>query len=388
MGEQPMMIDRIPARSPLRTALVAGALAFSLVAARRRAFAQDTFTALAKLPASTDTCCKPQSKLWFHDGRWWAVMPSTSAKPSGTWLWRLEPNHSWTNVLRLSAATGTRADARAVGDVTHILLHGSSPQLVSIQYDPSQTNYVPWSVRPTITSIPLPGSETATIDIDTTRRLWLSTESGSNVLVRWSDPPYSTFSNPITLANNIAADDITSVIAMPVPAPPKIGVYWSNQNTERLGFRTHRDGDPPTTWSADEVPASQSALHVGGGMADDHMNLKLGADGTLYVAAKTSYNDPSFPLMALLIRRPNGVWDNLYEVDDIGTRPLMLLNDANDLLRFVYPSDSGGGPLLYRDSHMSSIDFGSRHTLISATVNNPTSTKENWVDQVVVLAGG
>ena len=50
--------------------------------------------------------------------------------------------------------------------------------------------------------------------MDTTSRLWLSTESGSNVRVYYSDPPYTGFSGPIVLASNIGSDDITVVTAL------------------------------------------------------------------------------------------------------------------------------------------------------------------------------
>src|SRR5207249_4840607 len=67
--------------------------------------AQEQVTALAPVKLSTTTGEKPQSKLWFHAGRWWAVLPSTSATPTGTWLWRLGADNHWTNVLRLSSST-------------------------------------------------------------------------------------------------------------------------------------------------------------------------------------------------------------------------------------------------------------------------------------------
>ena len=97
---------------------------------------------------------------------------------------------------------------------------------------------------------------------------------------------------PAFLANNIMEDDITAVIALPLPGSPSVGVFWSNQTTDRFGFRLHVDGANPMTWLPDEVPASQSALNVGAGMADDHLNVKVGSDGTLYAAVKTSYDTP------------------------------------------------------------------------------------------------
>src|SRR5919197_928387 len=376
-------------RDPVRSLLLDG-LTFivMLMATRRVALAQETITTLSKISVSTTTGEKPQSKIWFHAGRWWTVLPSTSVSPTGTWLWRLGADNRWTNVLRLASSTSSNADAKVVGDVTHVLLHSGAPQLVSLEYVPASTNYAFWSVRPNATSISLSGSETAMIDIDTTDRMWLSTESGSNVRVYYSDYPYSAFSGPITLANNINSDDITVVTALPVPDPPKIGVLWSNQNTQRFGFRVHFDDDRANVWEADEVPASQSALHVGGGMADDHLNVAVASDGTLYAAVKTSYDSSGFPVIALLVRRPDGTWDALYHVDTIGTRGIVLLNEPADLIRVVYTSSSSGGNILYRDSFMSVIGFGARKTLMTGTLNNATSTKENWTNQVVVIASG
>ena len=125
-------------------------------------------------------------------------------------------------------------------------------------------------------------------------------------MVFYSDYPYTSFTGPIFLAANILEDDITAVTAL--PALHAVGVLWSNQRTQRFGFRVHRDGDPPdaSAWFADEVPASQSALHIGGGMADDHLNVAVASDGTLFAAIKTSYNSSSAPLVGLLVRRPNG----------------------------------------------------------------------------------
>ena len=116
------------------------------------------------------------------------------------------------------------------------------------------------------------------------------------------------------------SDDIEVITALPNGT---VGVFWSNQNTRRFGFRTHVDGEPATTWSVNEVPASQSALNVGSGMADDHMNVAVASDSTLYVAIKTSYDTSDYPKMALLVRRPDGTWDDLYPVDNTGTRPLV-----------------------------------------------------------------
>ncbi|WP_299701337.1 T9SS type A sorting domain-containing protein [uncultured Pontibacter sp.] len=168
--------------------------------------------------------------------------------------------------------------------------------------------------------------------------------------------------------------------------PGKIGVLWSNQNTDRWGFKTHTDGASPSSWSADEVPASQSALDVGYGMADDHMNLKVASDGTLYCAIKTGYNDEAYPLIGLLVRRPNGVWDDLYDVSRIGTTPIVVLNEEAGKLRVVYPSKTYGGDILYNESPLSNISIGPQMTLMrGAPYRDPTSSKQNFSSSGVIL---
>src|SRR5690606_34913154 len=107
----------------------------------------------------------------------------------------------------------------------------------------------------------------------------------------------------------------------------------------------------------DEVPAGSSALPVGGGMADDHLNTAVASDGTLYAAVKTSYNSPSHPAVALLVRRPNGTWDPLYEVDHEGTRPIVVLNEQNDTVSVLYTEDDLPEDIAWKTSSRSSINF-------------------------------
>ena len=339
-----------------------------------------TFTTI---PVTDSTGEKPQSKLWRHDGTWWAVLPSTAVSPAGTWIWRLNPDDTWSNVHHISSNTDVQADAKSIGAVTHVLLHGPSPELVSVQYDATGNTYEPWVSRPAATPISLPDSEIATIDLDSTGRMWLATENGTNLNVHYSDSPYTSFTGPITLANNINGDDIGVVTALPNDT---IGVLWSNQTTQRFGFKVHVDGQLATTWSADEVPAAGSALKVGLGMADDHLNVTVASDGTLYAAVKTSYDTAGYPKIAMLIRRPNGTWDPLYEVDQSGTRGIVLLNEQDDTVRLVYTSSEGFNDLVTKKSSTSSIAFGPRSTLITDGVNDATSTKQNWTGRVPVMA--
>ena len=305
---------------------------------------------------------KPQFEVWQHDGTWWSVFPTTAsgATSAGTWLWKLVGT-AWTEALNLSGSTDLKADVEVAGNVVHVLLNaGTSTQLVSLEY--SGATYQPWSARLTPSPISLPNSEIATIEIDSTGRMWLATENDANtqIVAYYSDSPYATWNGPVTVATGVNDDDSAVVTAL----PGKIAILWSNHNTQRFGFRVHTDGTDPATWADDEVPASQSALNIGLGMADDPMNLAVASDGTLYAAVMTSYDTAGYPKIALLVRRPAGTWDDLHEVDQAGTWPIVLLDEVHGYLTVVYTSsESSYGPMVYKQSTTGPIAFGDQTTL-------------------------
>ncbi len=344
--------------------------------------AQTRFTSLVNLnplSISADTGEKSQAKVWNYAGRHWAVL----ANPAGTFIWRLDGTN-WTNVLKLSSQTNTKADSKVVGSLVHILLfQGVTSELVSVQYSAALGTYQLWSQRISTVTINLPLTvEIANIEVDGRGRMWLAYDGFTEIYVTWSDAPYQNWSGPITIATGLSTDDTGGIIAL----PGKVGVFWSDQKTERFGFKTHLDGADPSDWSNDEVPGSQSALNIGKGMADDHLHMAVSSDGTLYCAVKTSYDTAGYPAIALLIRRPRGGWDNLNEVSRMGTRPIVVLNESINRLSIVYTNKIGDGDIVYKESSVPNISFGNQRILIAGSYNNATSTKANFTSEVVILA--
>ena len=349
---------------------------------------------------------KPQSKVWNYYATWWAVIPvnAQGGDPSGTYLWRLDGN-TWTKLLFLSSDKYTQADCKVVGNVTHIFLFsGTSSELVSVEHVITGNTYQFWSTRPgnipiTLTS----GVETATIDIDSNNRMWLASDGGSSVNIRWSDSPYSGWSSAISLAS-IAPDDICAVTAF---GGNKIGVMWSNQvaNPNKFGFKYRDDSTAvpsESDFSADEVPSSQSEEGISYGMADDHINFAVGSDGSIYVAVKTAYDQNNSPMVALLVRRPlpdssGNHWEDLHNVrvrdgsDIEPTRPIVLLDDDHERVYVIYALDVNGDDIMYKHSSSTSISFpaGTGIELIPNDTNDwddVASTKQNFNSEVVIVA--
>jgi hypothetical protein len=338
-----------------------------------------SITPLQNLNSSGGTGEKPQSKVFEYADQWWTVMPTKN----GTSVFRLDGT-SWSQTQQISTNKKTYADVKIDGDLAHVLLFsGTKSQVATLQYNAIDNVFEVWSQQPQIANVALSKSaETATIEKDSTDRLWIASDAKTTVQVRYSDD-YINWSAPIIVAAGIKSDDISAIIAMPNDT---IGVFWSNQATERFGFKVHADGADPTQWSADEVPGSQSALNVGKGMADDHMHLAVTSDGTLYAAVKTSYDKSGYPKIGMLVRRPNGTWDNFYAVAGAGTRPVVVVNEVAGKVIVAHTTKEGGGDIVYRESDLNNISFAPRKVLIQGGVNDVTTTKTTSTDQIVFMA--
>ena len=335
---------------------------------------------------------KPQSRVWQYNNTWWAVFSTniSGASSAGTWLWKLEGT-TWIEVQKLSTSTSVKADVKPLGNNAYILLfNGSGPtsaQLAKVQFSGGIYQ------APVISDIfsSLTGSgEVATLDINSTGRMWVSMSNAANgVKVFYSVAPYSTWSGPITLASmNVWDDDTTDLIAM--PGINKVGVLWGDQYDRVFRFFVHNDGDDPATWMTETLPYDPALQNLGTGsptygVADDHINLAVASNGTLYAAVKTSYDTAGYPKMALYIRHSDGTWDNLYGVDEAGTRPIVLLDEVHGMLTYIYTSSEGYNPIVYQQSPTTTINFPGRTTLRSASFNDSTSMKANYNGEFVVL---
>ena len=227
------------------------------------------------------------------------------------------------------------------------------------------------------------GVETATIETDGDGLLCIASDSEHQVNVRWKGPSDRAFSEPITLADGISQDDICVITSL---RDGSVGVLWSNQNTQRYGFRRHVSASKPDQWFPDEVPAGQSAIDHGDGMSDDHLNVAVATDGTLYATVKSGYDTAGMPLISCLVRRPHGRWDSLYDVDDEGSRGIMLLDESRKTFYVVYTSYRDNS-IVFKSSSTDSIAFSDRVTLMEGRrINNVSSTRQNVSGMFPIVA--
>ena len=305
---------------------------------------------------------------------------------TGTHIWKFSDDH-WTKHLLLSEKVHAQADCYATSDTVFILLFQDDASASTVvKFDELRRQYAFLDPTRPLTPIAFTvDTETATIALDGKSTLWMTYEAKQNIEVRTSTPPYDHWSSPQRIGSSVANDDISAIIRM----SNSIGILWSNQRTQRFGFRVHRDGDPIDAWSPDELPAGQDAIDVGEGMADDHINMKYLPDGTLFAAVKTSYDTPEYTKIGLLVRRPSGAWDDLHHVSYTGTRPMVTVDTGCNLLNVYYTHVESGGDIVVKKSPLDTISFGKEIPLLRGqNYNNVTSTKFPYDCQNIVLASG
>jgi hypothetical protein len=342
------------------------------------------------------TGSKPESKLWWNDGSWWATM--WSAADGSYHIFRLElATHTWVDTgTVIDVRAGTRADALWDGTHLYVASHvyancgcstpatGNPSRLYRYGYDAVARRYVldagfPVAINDT-------RSETLVIDKDSTGTLWATWAQSNRVYVNRTLGDDGTWGTPFVLpaaeAQDLVSDDISSVVAF---GGGKIGVMWSNQTRSAMYFAVHLDGDPADVWQAPEVALG------GPEYADDHINLHADASGRVLVAMKTSRGDlspanPSDPQIMVLTRNPaTAAWAGypFGRVSDDHTRPILLLDEDSATIHVFATAPTAGGTIYRKSSPLDQISFpvGLGTPFLragaGAIFNNVTSTKQN-----------
>ncbi|MGH3665955.1 MAG: Ig-like domain-containing protein [Egibacteraceae bacterium] len=387
--DRPCVAARPRPRSPLVVALVLLAVllpASPAAAAEQTGFQAHSFEAF-KPTSGPLTGEKPESKLWYHDGAWWAAMLSPAANGAHT-IHRLD-NGTWTDTgVLIDDRVVSKEDVLSLGDMLYIVSR-KSWKLRRYQY--VNGRYVLDDGYPR--AVPS-GGETLTLARDTQGSLWLAWEGSNEVRVAHSTNEGASWSTAV-LATNVSGDDIAAVIAFTDGTGPAIGVMWSNQNAGTQLFAVHRDGAATDAWTVEE------ALK-GSGEADDHINLKT-YQGRVFAVVKTSKKNAADPLIRLLLRSPDGAWSQrpVATVEEGNTRPITMLHiDAVEEQLYVFMTigeGSGARGISYKKASLPNLVGGGGFPDPAVAfirgpnddvINNATSMKANGTAEsgIVVLA--
>ncbi len=356
------------------------------------------FTWSGSLGNDEVTAEKPESKLWWNDGFWWASMWSSSG--NSFHIFKLDWNtQNWTDTgVALDDRKESRADVLWDGSklyvVSHIWSGDGSAASAGQRGELYRYSYSGGTYSLDFSPVEVTGgnSEALVIDKDSTGMLWVTYVQDSKVYVNHStagnDAAWGTpYVLPAGGADNVSSDDLSSLVAY----DGHIGIMWSNQNSGGMYFAVHADSD-----TNDQNWTSVAAYTIS---EDDHINLKsLSSDGAgkVFAAVKTSQSAALLLLMVCDSGNCTSAGDwSAYTVytgaTGSPTRPAMLLDTSNrDIYYFARVNDD----IYYKRSDMDNISFvsGWGDPFISSSsysgINDPTTTKQsvNSSTDLVVMA--
>jgi PKD repeat protein len=373
---------------------------------------------LVGFASATPTAAKPESKLWFANGWWWASMASAT----GYTIHRLDrPTRAWVDTgVVLDARGATQSDTLWNGTHLFVASHAvASSSTATSTLEPARLLRYSWTGTTWTLDAGFPvtitdsSSESLTIAQTSAGRIWATwtknrrlyvaqtTGSADAAAVTFGSAGIPTMSNLLaadsTAATTLDADDISTVVS----ADGVTTLVWSNQTAGQTW--SARRTDTGSTWSA--APILSGPL-----MSDDHLNVRaIPGDPQRRVVAvlKTSLNDsalslPTDPLLVAAVFTPSlGTWSTstIATVAESATRPIAVVDPASDVLHVYYtgPSSSGGvaaeGTVYEKSAPLSTLLFPATGTptlrdVTNATMNNATSTKQTVTaaSGVVVLA--
>jgi hypothetical protein len=336
------------------------------------------------------TTSKPESKLWWNDGFWWASMYSKTQKAYTIHRLTMRTQR-WANTgVAIDPRESTRQDALSLGGKLFVASHKykSKPvfdpdadasmnpgkdgmRLYRFSYNKFQNRY---AQEGTFHTIDAQRTEALTIERDSTGRIWATwvQQQGTGGAYKVFAKETSVNCTGGPLANcafvsaqilpdgDVGADDISSIVRF----GSNLGIMFSDTPDSAMRFSVNGSG----TWNTETVgPATGNKL------AEDHINLKA-AGSTVYAAVKTKFSAANRPGIRLLARSPSGNWSG-HEVTNAGfrhTRPIVLITGSR-----VRVFSQGGEDVFMKTARRSTLNFpgGAGTHVIDA--GNPTSTKQN-----------
>ena len=348
-----------------------------------------------------------QNKLWFNDGRWFALMLDNIAEAYRIYRFDMG-SQNWTSTgVQVDQRNRSHADALADGTTTlwvassYNASSGSTPKdlrVYKFTYNSTTKVYALAAGFPKLITGTSTGTTNASIAKDGAGVLWVTYNQANRVRYAASTDNGVTWSAGADLpgqGNDGISDDVAVVASMSDGGVGGVGVMWSNQSAtdDAFYYQAHVNGDPIGTWQARETVFGGPATNT----ADNHVVLKTDPDGKPIAVVKTSRNAGSGnsgdPLIAVLRRSgaPNavGTWENetVTTVAVKGTRPMLVVDGANSQVNVFLTNPtlaSDGDQAIYRrTAPLSTLNFGTASigtaVIKSATeveINDATSTKQ------------
>lgn len=339
----------------------------------------------AEYPTESTT----QSKLWYFDGKWWVMLPdgegnSVWSRAAGQWR-----REHLLDATALASLPGM-ADVWSEGETVYALIAGPNRiSVVRLVFIADAKTYR-LAGEPLTWELGGDGQtraamKSAVITRDELGFFWAVYDFDNRIFARRS---LDQSAQDWHQATDVSADIYHDDIAVTFPTRGGVGVVWGDQSKEALYYGEHRVDRPFGQWQNVQV------LAQGNRTADNQFNVAVAADGSIFLASKTSLDTVGEPLLSLRVMR-EGRWQSFpyrhRTAAEMPNRAIAILGDSTTCLYLVhgiFPQNEKGRDYDKSDyiayylvaPHTLDIPEADR-TLIAPrkgfNIRSPTSAKQN-----------
>jgi hypothetical protein len=280
-----------------------------------------------------------QSKVFYHDGKWWALAHNA---PDNRWyIWRYDGG-VWTKNIALEKSSTLKYDAllnSATGKLYVMGSHHSVSEFWRFTYSGATDSWTKdsgFKVNPSF----LNADQTNPVSLIQAKNghLWMCRVLTNAVQARVSTDDGATWSAVITIkAGLTTASGTTDAVAFTSGGNNYVGVAYGETNAagSKYGFLVHRDGDPNGTWT-DE---SAALTFFGSERADNKICATTDNSNNVYLFTQNGNVGGSDPHNTLYKRSNAGVWSrfavNANGAGLIWRSPAMVSDASNNKLFLI-----------------------------------------------------
>jgi hypothetical protein len=325
-------------------------------------------------PNSQTTFSKSnQSKVFFHDGTWWAI--ALEAVESDWYIWKFEAATStWNMATLVNTSSSYQIDAvlEAAANRLHLILsHKSKPKFQRLTYSNGT-----WSldVGFPVSLNDFPNSDglnPLSLVQAKNGELWLFRVAGNNLQAKRSTTGGATWSAAITLKSGLTtASGVTDAAAFSAATGDYVGVAYGETAAagSKFGVLLHHDGDSETTWTDESAGLTFS----GSERATNEISLTADDAGRLFLLTQNVGATGANPNNTLYRRDTNGAWQ-AFSVNPAGNginwkHPAIAVDDNNNVLYLLGINVANG------QGEYKSCQIGDEATLAAAAVTTLFAT--------------
>jgi hypothetical protein len=313
-----------------------------------------------------------QSKMFYHDGKWWVTAQS---KADSKWyLWKFD-GANWTKIIQIYDTTKPRPDCVVEASINKafILLPGGSPTyILRLSYAAGNwtiDNGFPYSIPTFVQNAEMNLVRAAN------GRLWIFAIDDSSLIAKSSSNGGQTWSSTITIKSHLNnSKGLTDAVKFVANGVNHIGVGYAENSAPGsiFGFLRHNDSDPETVWT-DETGAIPQFT---GTVSDNHIST-VAYNNNVLMIVKTNGGGPNTTNVGLLRRAPNGVWSQYPILLSQGwTRPTLAIDQTHNRLYVIGTREHG-----VKVGEMKNVAFGNFSGLLTAPIDTIFSNEaDNFLD--------